>query len=644
MAVTQDNIGPATRMGGTLLGSGGATFRIWAPRARDVQLQGSFSGIEHWVPDPSRRLVRDAHGYWAGFEPDAGEGDQYKFWIEGDGSAGFKRDPYARELSSAPAYPNSNCVLRGADTYSWRATGWRTTPFTYLSLYQLHIGTFHGPDRRSRVATFLDAALRLEYLADLGVTGIQLLPMVEFASPRSLGYDGSDIFSPEMDYTLEGAEALAYAPALDALLARIGQPPVDHVVLLTPINQFKLFVDLAHLLGMAVLLDVVYNHAGFQIGGQDESLWFLDRAAGTDPNDSLYFTDRTHTGPVFAFWRREVRQFLIDNALFFLDEYRIDGLRYDQTSVIDVENRGAGWQFLQDVTNTAHHLRPEAIQIAEYWPRNPTVTAPTSAGGAGFDATWSDELREALRGAIEQASRGADARVDLGRLAAALPEQGFSAPWRPVSYVESHDEIYVGREPRLARLADGGDPRSWYARTRARAALALVLCGPGIPMIFMGQEFLEAENWSDNPKFQTASLIDWGRLEVGDRAAVDTHRACRDLFWMRRNHRALREGGCRVSHVNQSARVLAMHRWTDNGDDIVVMFSLSEVAQFDYRIGLPFSGRWRELFNSDVYENWGNPNVIGNGGTVEAWSDQMHGFQASAAITLPPNSVIVLGR
>lgn len=644
MTVTQAFVGPDTPMGATLRAEGGATFRVWAPRALDVRLVGAFADGPAWDPLGENRLVRDADGYWAGYKATAREGDPYKFWIEGAGSRGYKRDPYARELSTSPPYPASNCIIRGRETYRWRATGWRPPDFADLVLYQLHVGTFHGEERPTRVAGFLDVALQLDYLADLGVNGIQLLPVVEFASPRSLGYDGSDIFSPEMDYTFEGAVAEGYLAPLNAGLDRLGAAPLTPAEILVPADQLKILVDLAHLRGLAVLLDVVYNHAGFQIGGQDESLWFFDRAAGTDPNDSLYFTDRTHTGPVFAFWKGEVRQFLIDNAVFFLDEYRVDGLRYDQASVIDVENRGSGWAFLQAVTGTANAGRPETIQIAEYWPKNPFVTVPSAFGGGGFHATWNDGLREALRGAIAQAAQGAAAFVDLDGVARELVNPGFADLWRAVNYVESHDEVYRGREPRIARLADRFDARSWYARSRSRVALCLLLAAPGIPMVFMGQEILEDKEWSDDPAFFQAGLVFWEGLRAGDRAMVDMHRCCREMVGTRRALRALRRGGCNVFHVNGAARVLAVHRWIEGtGEDVVVVASLQETHQFGYELGLP-GGRWREIFNSDVYDHWVNPQVVGNGGEVFAATPGLHGFSHRATLTLPANSVLVLAR
>jgi 1,4-alpha-glucan branching enzyme len=168
-------------------------------------------------------------------------------------------------------------------------------------------------------------------------------------------------------------------------------------------NQLKALVDLCHLYGLAVILDVVYNHAGGDFG--DQSLYFFDRQSSQGGNrNSLYFTDVGHAGGlVFDFGKPEVRDFLIQNAKFFLDEYRIDGLRYDQVSVIDHDGAPHGWSFCQDLTSTLRHHQPGVLDKAEYWNVNPYVVKPPPEG-AGFDTTLTDGLRIAIRNVIGNAS------------------------------------------------------------------------------------------------------------------------------------------------------------------------------------------------------------------------------------------------
>ena len=644
MPLPQDHIHPESPMGANLAGDG-ATFRVWAPGARAVHACGSFGGVSDWIPSEANRMLSDARGYWTGFRSGVRDGDEYKFWVAGSGSEGFKRDPYARELTLDPAYPFCNCVVRDPASYPWHDHGWRPPAFHDLVVYQLHVGTFAGPDRADRVSTFLDVLERLDHLVALGVNALQLLPVVEFASPRSLGYDGSDLFSPEMDYAVRPDELAEYLPRVNELLARSGAAPLDTEQLRPHGNQLKALVDLCHLHGLAVLLDVVFNHAGHQIKGQAESLWFFDRAAGSDPHHSLYFTDREHTGPVFALWKREVRQFLIDNARFFVDEYRADGFRYDQTSVLVQENANDGWRFCQDLTDTVRSADASAVQVAEYWPVDDWVPRSRSRGGAGFDASWHDGLRESIRAAVAQASGGAGAAVDLHAVARQLRAPQFPAAWKASQCVESHDEVKTDREPRVARLADPSNPRSWYARSRSRVASALLLTAPGIPMLFMGQEFLEDKPWTDDPDANPHALIWWEGLDAGDRTMSDHLRFTQELVALRRRHPALRGEGIRVFHVNPAARVLAFHRWLEGvGADVVVAASLSESTHWDYRLGLPRPGGWAEVFNSDVYDHWVNPLGAGNGGRVDADGPGLHGFGSSARLVLPANAVVVLAR
>ncbi|MGE3932149.1 MAG: alpha amylase C-terminal domain-containing protein [Rhodospirillaceae bacterium] len=641
MPAPQDHVSAATAMGANLAGDG-ATFRVWAPGAAAVHVVGRLAGRDDWTPHEGNRLVRRDGGHWTGFVPGARDGDRYKFHVAGTGGAGLKRDPYARELSSDPPYPHSDCILRDPASYPWHDAAWRAPAFSDLVVYQLHVGTFWGPTPGQRVATFLDAIGRLDYLADLGVTAVQPLPIGEFAGPRSRGYGGSDLFSPEMDYTLEGDQVDPYLPAVNAQLARHGQPPLTAAQLVVPINQLKAFVDLCHLKGLAVLFDVVFNHAGSEIRGQDEGLWFFDRAAVGDANDSLYFTDQDWTGPVFAFWKSEVRQFLIDNAAFFVREYHVDGFRYDEASVID-RSGADGWRLCQDCTSTVRFIDPSAIHIAEYWGVNPWVVRPRAAGGAGFDATWNDGLRDSVRNAIAAASCGRDAFVDLGAVAGRLDRGDFPARWQSVEYVESHDEVYQDRGRRIAALADPGDARSWHARSRARVATGLILTAPGIPMLFMGQEFLEDRQWSDNPGFHADTLLNWAGLDGGDRAMADHHRFTRELIRLRRRHPALRGEGLRVTCIDEFNRILVFQRWVDGGGrDAVVVVSLNESTQWGYRIGLPWAGHWVEAFNSDVYDHWVNPHTAGNGGIVLADSQGFHNLPASATMVVPANALVVL--
>ena len=620
-------------MGATLVADG-ATFRVWAPNARAVFVLGDFN---QRARNDDSLLTRDAAGHWRGFIPGVRDRDRYIFYVVGDGSEGPKRDPYARELQTP--FP-SDCIVRTSD-FPWHETGYRTPAFSDFLIYQLHVGAFFTPNLPAKAGTFLDVARKVPYLAGLGVSAVQLLPIQEFQTQFSLGYNGTDYFSPEMDFAVEDAALGPYLDEINGWLQRRGLHQWRAADLHGEMNQLKALIDLCHVHGLAVILDVVYNHAGGDFG--DQSLYFFDRQPTGDQRRSLYFTDRGHAGGlVFDFAKPEVRDFLIQNASFFLGEYRADGLRYDQVSVIDHDGAPHGWSFCQDLTATLDHHHPATLHKAEYWNVNPHIVKARSDGGAGFDTTLTDGLRNAIRDVIATASHPDERPLAMHALGRAMWPDGFREHWQFVQGPENHDIVYRGRDPRVAALGHPGQPRSWYGRSRARVATAISLTAPGIPMLFMGQEFLEDKPWSDDVEGHANLLLHWAGLERGDKDMHDHLRFTRELIRVRWQCPALRGGGFRVIHADDHQRVLAFHRWVPGqGRDAIVVIHLSPFHRVNYRIGFPHGGRWREAFNSDVYEHWVNPDVAGNGGGVEARPQPMHGFAFSAALTLPANSALV---
>lgn len=648
MTASQSHISPQTPMGANLI-AGGATVRVWAREALEVYV--ALGGASGWRKNPNDLLVSDQNGYWAGFVPGVRDGDLYRFYVVGRGGEGFKRDPYARELEM-DGYPDCDCIVRDPAAFSWRDAGYRPPPFNDLLVYQLHFGVFYARDaqgkdiRPGRVCKFLDVVERIEYLADLGVNAIMPLPFQEYQTENSLGYNGTDLFSPEMDYAVRATDLAPYLARVNRLYAKKGRPARTAAELAGPVNQLKTFIDLCHLYGIAVIADVVYNHAGGPFDAQ--SLYFFDRQPGPDNANSQYFLRDGHAGGlIFAFWKQEVRQFLIDNAKSLLEEYHVDGLRYDQVTVIDASG---GWFFAQDLTSTVRWVKPSAVQIAEYWgsERWKGVAAPPD--GMGFDAGYSDVLRNALRKAIEQASHGDATRVDLDAVKGALMmTYKEAARWTVFQCIENHDLLDVShddRQPRIAALADPSNARSWYARSRAKVATGILLTAPGIPMIFMGQEFLEDKYWTDWPG-RPDLLIYWDGLEGRDRHMSDQHHFTRELLWLRRKHPALRSDGINVFHVHIDNRVIAFQRWVPGvGRDVVVVASLNEQTFYGqgYRLGFPAGGHWHEVFNSDVFDQFVNPNVQGNVGGVDAEPVAWDGLTNSAGITLPANSLLVFAR
>lgn len=646
-------IGRDTPMGATLV-PGGATFRTWAPAARSVHVVTDRHAVPGWsgcAPVEETRLAPLGDGTWARFVPGITDGTPYLFWIQGPpgGSEGFKRDPYARELAARPAFPGCPCLVRPAQDYPWHDHGWRPPAFNDLIIYQLHVGVFWGADPAvPRYGTFLDVAARIPYLRALGINAIQLLPIQEYAGEFGLGYAGLDYFSPEMAYQIEDRDELArHLAVVNALLAEHGRAPLALRDLVSGPHQLKCLVDLCHLNGIGVILDLVFNHAGGGFG--DRSLYFYDRERQGDDNRSLYFTDQGWAGgKVFAYWNDGVRQFLIDNARFFLEEYRADGIRYDEVTVM---HHHGGDRFCRDLAATLRCAKPEAIQIAEYWDWDRAFPVTPAPAGLGFDAAFGDRLRYALRAVLAEASGGAEAAVGLDRLRdALLTPPGFPAAWRVVQYLENHDVVRWDydtgrpRAPRVPALADPSDPRSWYARSRVRVATALLLAAPGIPKLFMGQETLEARPWHDDIRFWPQFLIDWSAAER-DPVRRDFLRFMRDLVALRRRHPALRGEGVRVPQVHERDRIVVLHRWVEGeGHDVVVVASLNERALGPYPVTLPWPGQWHEVLNSDVYDGFPNAAAVGNGGAVHADPAPGFAYPFVAWMRIPPNGAIVLAR
>jgi 1,4-alpha-glucan branching enzyme len=651
--LSQEHISPQTPAGATL-DADGAAFRLWAPEADAVYVHGIFGGQVFDQLTCDRLLQKDARGYWTGYQDRAREGDRYRFWVQGKGSSGYKRDPRARELDPEN-FPNCFGILC-ATGFPWHDQDFATPDFSDMIVYQLHVGTF-AITKPGVCSTFLDVALKIPYLADLGINVLQPLPIDEQECNPNMGYGGADLFSPDFPYVAR-ADLPAYLTKLNALYAAKQKSGLTLSDIQSGPGQLKALVDLCHVHGIAVIFDVVYNHAGgFSVDGQldDNCLYYMDRRPNHgDNNDSLYFTDqdRGTGGLAFALWNDEVTKFLLDNARHLLEEFHADGFRYDEISTLISTGQGSGWEFCRALTSALRGFRNRILQNAEFWPGRfadipasaAPVIAPAAAGGMGFDVVQHDGLRGALRGAVGAVSRGANAGVSMSAIASALYPPGFDHGWRAVTCVENHDLVLTGRDPRLPALADPSNHRSWYARSRSRVATAILLTAPGIPQLFMGQEFLEGQPWDVLPT--GPNLLSWDGLDTSADSSMRDHlRFTKDLIRLRRDLPALRGDHVRAFFCSDRDRVIAWHRWREgSGDDVIVVASFAETTWSGYEIGFPYSGLWKERFNSDVYDHFVNPQVAGNGGSVVAEGRGLHGFAASAPIVIPANGVVVFAR
>jgi 1,4-alpha-glucan branching enzyme len=242
-------------------------------------------------------LSKDADGYWAGFLAGANEGDLYHYWVVGPGSAGYKRDPYARGLAKDVPFPASSSIIRSGTAYPWHDAEFITPDFSDMIVYQIHVGTY-ATSTPGTTSTFLDLIGKIPYLVSLGINVLQPLPIDEVEAEQSMGYNGADYFCPDFPYVVTDRNALTgYLATINSLLEAKGQTPLALADILTGHAQVSALVDVCHVYGIAVVFDVVYNHAGgFTVNGafDDQCLYFFDRLPnfGNNPNDSLYVTDQ----------------------------------------------------------------------------------------------------------------------------------------------------------------------------------------------------------------------------------------------------------------------------------------------------------------------------------------------------------------
>ncbi len=536
---------------------GGVSFRVWAPHADAIFVAGDFNDWRFG----KLRLAAEGNGYWSTAVPRAQAGQRYKFRVLNGSQELFRVDPYAREVTNSVG---DSVIFDPA--FDWDDDIFRTPPWNEMTIYELHVGTFHRKDP-NRPGTFDMAIEKLDYLTNLGINTVLVMPPMEFAGDQSWGYNPAHPFAIESTY---------------------GGPA-----------GFQRFVKAAHRRGIAVLVDVVYNH----FGPSDLSLWQFD---GWNENGmgGIYFyqdwranTPWGDTRPDYG--RPEVRQYIRDNALMWLEEYRCDGLRFDATAYIrnalgadnPDDDIAEGWDLMRWINDEIGERQPWKITIAEDLRSNFIVTAPTPAGGLGFDAQWDAIFVHPLRTAIIGQE---DGERNIGAVASAIGHRYGDSAFDRVIYTESHDEVANGKS-RVPTEIWPDNPASWWAKKRSTLGAAIVFTSPGIPMIFQGQEFLE-DGWFDD-----SQPLDWGKLE---RFSGIFH-LYEALFKLRRNWgnntAGLRGHNVQVYHVDLERKVLAYTRWQDGGrgDSVVVVLNFTAEPLSDYWIGLPAGGVWKVRFNSD---------------------------------------------
>ncbi len=587
---------------GAAVYSGGTTFRVWAPHAKAVGVMGSFN---EWSRT-DRPLAPEGNGYWSADVTGAGPGDEYQFVIYAGEQVFSRTDPYAQDVTSSVG----NGVICDLG-FDWGSDDFRIPTWNELVIYEMHIGTFN--DQPGGAPGNLDGAIdRLPYLKELGVNALQLMPPMEFAGGFSWGYNPAHLFAIESDYG--GPQAL------------------------------KKFVKTAHQLGMAVIFDVVYNH----FGPSDLELWRFDGWHENEKGGIYFYNDHRSQTPWGDtrpdYGRPEVRQFIRDNALFWLEEYRLDGLRWDATAYIrnvygnnnnPVNDISDGWSLMQWINKEIDARQPWKISIAEDLRGNSWLTRPTDHGGAGFDSQWDGGFVHPVREAIITPD---DHARNMMWLHDALTNRYDDDAFNRVIYTESHDEVANGRA-RVPEEIWPGKADSYYSKKRSTLGAGLVFTAPGIPMIFQGQEFLE-DQW-----FQDVDPIDWSKMETFGGIL----QLYRDLIRLRKNvdrkTRGLTGQHVHVHHVNQFDKVIAFHRWEAGGpgDSVVVVANAADRAYDSYRIGFPQAGLWKVRFNSD----WaGYDDSFGNQPSFDATAhpEARDGMPAAGNVGLGPYSVVILSQ
>jgi len=568
---------------------------VWAPNADSVSVVGEFNGWDL----KQNEMMRDDHGCWFAKVSEAQFGQEYRYELCYGGNTFTRVDPYARSVTNSVG----NGILADLQ-FDWGNDSYKLPPRNETVIYEMHIGTFNVKES-GRPSTFDEAIERLDHLVSLGINVVEVMPCAEFAGDLSWGYNPANIFAIEKAY---------------------GGP-----------LSFKRFIKACHDRGIGVIFDVVYNH----FGPGDLSLWQFDGWSENDKGGIYFYNDWRSSTPWGDtrpdYGRKEVRQFIIDNAHYWLDEFRLDGLRLDMTLYIrHVTGNGDpgaeltdGWSLTQQINNMVHRQFPGKITIAEDLQDNDWLTKPTSEGGAGFDLQWDARFVHPIRRLV-CSPNDEDRSPSIVVAAATSAYNGDS--FQRVIYSESHDEVANGKA-RVPTEIDASNPDGWYAKKRSTLAAAITLTSPGVPMLFQGQEMLEDE-W-----FRDTDPVDWSKATI----FAGVLRMYHDLIQLRLNKtnttKGLTGSGFAVCFERFEDKLLAFHRWHNggSGDDVLVLMNLGTDAKASVPIPMPKAGDWTLKFNSD----WkGYSSDFGD--FSSDWSVKCHAPGELAAIDMAPYSVQVL--
>jgi 1,4-alpha-glucan branching enzyme len=578
---------------------GAVLFRVWAPNATTVRVSGDFDGgIPVWLAkEPTGDL-------WSTTVASAKAGQKYRYLIgAADGTVLERVDPRGRAVSG------SDSVVVDPSAYAWRSGPFVPPAKNDTVMMEIHVPSFNVRSGDAQ-GTFASVVDRLDDLRDLGVNALELMPVNTFGGATGWGYNPRLFYSPN---------------------APFGSP-----------DDLRHLVDEAHARGIAVLLDVVYNHCD---RATQVSLRCFDAVCGNSTS-GIYFFEQdpyrtTPWGPRPNYARPPVADFLVDNVWTWMTEYRVDGFRFDSVSNIRaIDGAGSvpgGSEFLRRANDVARATRPGALLIAEDLKGDATITQGTDRGGLGFDTQWDGGFHYFVTGAVSEPS---DDKRDLNAVKSALLGQYNGDPFQRVIYTENHDTVGNGGS-RLPNRIDGTDGTSWVARKRSMLAAAVALVTPGVPMLFQGQERLAQGTFASNP-----SPLDWAMTETNQ----PVRRFYRDLVRLRRNLDGVSSGlgGAEivVTHTNDQSgnKVLIVRRRSSADDDVMVLLNFTARAYTAYDLGLPEGGEWAVRLDSDdsVY----SADFTGGKGphVVHADAGARDGLPFTGSVALGPYSVVVLSK
>ena len=598
-------------------GRAGVHFAVWAPNAEQVSVIGDFNG---WNPDAHPMRSLGVSGIWETFVPGVSDGNRYKYEIRSraDGARLQKSDPYGVFFESDAS---GAAIVWDLNRYVWRdnewmearqrMNGWLDRP---MSIYEVHLGSWKRvPEHGSGPLTYREMAQQLvPYVKDMGYTHIELLPVLEHPFAGSWGYQVIGFFAPT---------------------SRFG-PPED----------FKAFIDACHVNGIGVILDWVPGHFPKDAHG----LARFDGTALYEHEDPRQGEHRGWGTLVFNYGRHEVRAFLLNSALFWLEEYHIDGLRVDAVAsmlYLDYSRKEGEWlpnayggrenleamEFLRVLNVQTHSQHPGSITVAEESTAWPGVSRPVHLGGLGFTYKWNmgwmnDMLEYVSKDPIYR--RWAHNDLTFSLLYAFT--ENFILPF-------SHDEVVHGKRAMLDKMP--GD--IWQKLATLRALYGYMFGHPGKKLMFMGCEFAQWREWSHDES------LDWHLLEYQDHRGIQQW--VRDLNRTLAEQRALHQVD--FDHTGfewldcsdfEGSVVSFVRRAYDPSDFVVVVVNFTPVPRPDYVIGVPEAGRYVELLNSDG-EIYGGSN-LGNGGGIQSEPTPAHGRPHRLTLVLPPLGCLMLKR